>query len=165
MTEKKSIELFITEKESMVLEAIVLGDTPHSQRAQAILAADAGSTSEQAAEVAHLRVTQVRFWLGRFRNSRLKIFPESLIEEIEALHKTKLKKEAAKTDMKAKKAEKKKLKTEAKKKEEQKKKKKKSAKKKADVTETSKAKKVKKAKKAGKSKKEKKLKKKKSAKK
>lgn len=82
MVEEKSIELFITEEEFQLLEALAQADVPHSLRAQAILAVDAGSSMEQAAMVANLKLTQVRFWLGRFRNSRLNIFPEAMIEAI-----------------------------------------------------------------------------------
>ena len=84
MVEEQSIELFVTETESLVLEALAQAEAPHSQRAQALLAVDAGSTIEQAAQVANLKVTQVRFWIGRFRNGRLGVFPESLIQEIES---------------------------------------------------------------------------------
>ena len=84
MVEEQRIELFVTEAESLVLEALAQAEVPHSQRAQALLAVDAGSTIEQAAKVANLRVTQVRFWIGRFKNDRLTVFPESLIEEIES---------------------------------------------------------------------------------
>ena len=83
MVEEQSIELFVTETESLVLEALAQAEAPHSQRAQALLAIDAGSTVEQAAKVANLRATQVRFWIGRFRNGRLGVFPESLIEEMQ----------------------------------------------------------------------------------
>ena len=38
MVEQQSIELFITETESLVLEAMAQTDAPHSQRAQALLA-------------------------------------------------------------------------------------------------------------------------------
>lgn len=84
MVEEPSIELFVTEMESLVLEALAQADAPHSLRAQALLAVDAGSTIEQAAKVANLKVTQVRFWIGRFRNGRLGVFPEALIKEIES---------------------------------------------------------------------------------
>ena len=107
MVEEQSIELFVTEAESLVLEALAQAEAPHSQRAQALLAVDAGSTIEQAAAVANLKVTQVRFWIGRFRNGRLTVFPESVIKEIESflkgaaknesLAKTKKKKEKVKT--------------------------------------------------------------------
>ena len=84
MVEEQSIELFVTEKESLVLEALAQTEAPHSQRAQALLAVDAGSTIEQAAQVANLKVTQVRFWIGRFKNGRLGVFPEALIVDIES---------------------------------------------------------------------------------
>ncbi len=84
MVEENGIELFITEAESMILETLAQGDVPYSQRAQALLAIDAGSTIEQAAQVAQLKVTQVRYWIGRFRNGRLEVFPDSLIKESEA---------------------------------------------------------------------------------
>ncbi len=67
-----------------MLEVLAQAEVPHSLRAQAILAVDAGSTMEQAALVANLKLTQVRFWLGRFRSSRLNIFPEAMIENISA---------------------------------------------------------------------------------
>jgi len=85
MTENSSYELLITGEESRVLEAIAQSVIPHSQRAQALLAVDAGSTVDQAAVVAGLKNTQVRYWIGRFRNARLHIFPEELLIDIEAL--------------------------------------------------------------------------------
>lgn len=85
MVEENSIELFITEAESLILETLAQGDVPYSQRAQALLAIDAGSTIEQAARVAQLKVTQVRYWIGRFRNGRLGVFPDLLIDEMEGL--------------------------------------------------------------------------------
>ncbi|MGA7278231.1 MAG: hypothetical protein WBW79_09860 [Desulfocapsaceae bacterium] len=84
MVEEKAYELFITERESLVLEALVKSDVPFSQRAQALLAVDAGSTLEQASLVSGLRVTQVKYWLARFDSGRLGIFPESVLEAIEA---------------------------------------------------------------------------------
>ena len=84
MVEEKAYELFITERESLVLEALVKSDVPFSQRAQALLAVDAGSTLEQASLVSGLRVTQVKYWLARFASGRLGIFPESVLEAIEA---------------------------------------------------------------------------------
>ncbi len=83
MVEEKAYELFITERESLVLEALVKSDVPFSQRAQALLAVDAGSTLEQASLVSGLRVTQVKYWLARFDSGRLGIFPESVLEAIE----------------------------------------------------------------------------------
>ncbi|MEJ2057216.1 MAG: helix-turn-helix domain-containing protein, partial [Desulfofustis sp.] len=80
MKEQRIIELFVSEEESSMLEKIAEGEAPFSQRAQAILAVDAGSNLEQAAAVAGLRVTQVRYWIGRFNNSRLNIFPETIVD-------------------------------------------------------------------------------------
>lgn len=85
MTEKSSYELMITAEESLVLEAIAQSVIPYSQRAQALLAVDAGSTVVQAAGVAGLKDTQVRYWMGRFRKTRLQIFPQELLTDIEAL--------------------------------------------------------------------------------
>lgn len=151
MQEEKIIELFITEQESSTLEAIALGAAPYSQRAQAILAADAGSNLDQAAGVAGLKVTQVRFWLGRFRNSRLQIFPEALIQDIEALQRAAQKKAEGKMAQKSKKGG-----ATADKKEDKKKKKKKGGKKKTAVKEAKQGKKEKKSAKKKKAKKDKK---------
>jgi len=85
MTEERSYELLITGEESQVLEAIAQSIVPYSQRAQALLAIDAGSTLDQAAAVAGLKATQVRYWAGRFRNSRIQVFPADLLEDIEAV--------------------------------------------------------------------------------
>ncbi len=84
MVAQQSIEILVTAKESLVLEALAQADAPYSQRAQALLAVDAGSTIEQAARVANLKVTQVRYWIGRFKNGRLGVFPDWLIEEMDA---------------------------------------------------------------------------------
>ena len=84
MVAQQSIEIFVTAEESLVLEALAQAEAPYSQRAQALLAVDAGSTMEQAARVANLKVTQVRYWIGRFRNGRLGVFPDWLIDEMEA---------------------------------------------------------------------------------
>ena len=106
MVAQQSIEILVTADESLVLEALAQADAPYSQRAQALLAVDAGSTIEQAARVANLKVTQVRYWIGRFRNGRLGVFPDWLIEEMEASvkaasAKTKKKKKAKKPKAKA----------------------------------------------------------------
>jgi hypothetical protein len=151
MVVEKKIELFISEKESSILEAIALGEAPHSQRAQAILAADAGSNLEQAAGVAGLKTTQVRFWLGRFRNSRLQVFPEALIQEIEARQRLAQKKAEQKNKRNPKKGG-----VTVEKKEDKKKKNKKGGKKKTAVKEAKQAKKGKKSDKDKKAKKNKK---------
>ena len=83
MSGEREYELFITEEESQVLEALVSSDVPFSQRAQALLAIDAGSSVDQAALVSGLRVTQVKYWIGVFSNSRLAVFPDALLVDIE----------------------------------------------------------------------------------
>ena len=123
MVAQQSIEIFVTAEESLVLEALVQAEAPYSQRAQALLAVDAGSTIEQAARVANLKVTQVRYWIGRFRNGRLGVFPDWLIDEVEvsvqvASPKPKKKKKEKKSKAKAarsKKGDKKTAKTKSKK--------------------------------------------------
>lgn len=157
MVEQQAIELFITETESLVLEALAQTDAPHSQRAQALLAVDAGSTIEQAAQVADLKVTQVRYWIGRFRNGRLEVFPESLVDELTVSVKAGQKLESpGKAKKKKEKVKKLKKKPSADKKGGKKKKVKKTKVKKADALKDKKDKKDKKAKKAKKAKKEKK---------
>ena len=91
MGAQPTIEIFVNEQESLILEALAQADAPHSQRAQALLAVDAGSTIEQAAQVANLKVTQVRYWLGRFKNGRLAVFPDELVRAMESLVKAKSK--------------------------------------------------------------------------
>ncbi|MGI9537585.1 MAG: helix-turn-helix domain-containing protein [Desulfocapsaceae bacterium] len=149
MVLEQTIELFVTETESLVLEALAQAEAPYSQRAQALLAVDAGSTIEQAAQVANLKVTQVRFWIGRFRNGRLGVFPESLVNEIESSLKT-----AQQTDSSGKEKKKKEKVKKSKKKQAaapkggKNKKLKKAKAKKADTAKPKKAKKAKKGKKA-----------------
>lgn len=148
MVEEQSIALFVTEAESLVLEALAQAEAPHSQRAQALLAVDAGSTIEQAAKVANLKVTQVRFWIGRFRNGRLTVFPESVIKEIESFLKGATKNESlAKTKKKKEKVKKPKKKPVADSKGGKQKKQKKAKAKKAAAVKSKKTKKEKKGKK------------------
>ncbi len=157
MEEERSIELFVSEEESSILEKIALGEAPFSQRAQAILAADAGSNLEQAAGVSGLRETQVRFWLGRFRHARLTVFPEEMIEKIEEQLRSEHKGEKM-ADEKTKKTEKKSKKVESEEKKKDKDKKK-GGKKKSDGAKAKKGKKKEKTAKTGKAKEGKKAKK------
>ena len=116
MVEDNGLELLVNEDESLVLEAMAQSDAPFSQRAQAILAVDAGSTIAQAARVANLKDTQVRYWIGRFRNGRLSVFPEALLEELRASLRVKAEKSAPKAKKaKTKKTKKAKVKKSAKK--------------------------------------------------
>ena len=70
-----------TEREALIL--ISAGKDLHSQRASALLAIDSGATQEQAGQQAGLTKGQVKYWLGKFRQVRLEIFPEQVVSEEE----------------------------------------------------------------------------------
>jgi hypothetical protein len=65
----------LSPQEKVACDQIAFGQTPHSLRAQALLALDDGSTQAQAAARSGLTVNQVKYWSGRFRILRLGIFP------------------------------------------------------------------------------------------
>jgi succinate dehydrogenase/fumarate reductase flavoprotein subunit len=99
-------------KERAVCERVAAGAAPWSQRAQALWAG----------ERAGLTHGQVRYWLGRFRQDGLSIFPEGEEAETtetkaaEAAKKPKKKKKQKKKTAKAKKTQKTKAKKKPKKK-------------------------------------------------
>jgi hypothetical protein len=66
--------------ERKALTHVANQDPPFSQRAQALLAIDQGATQPAAAQLAGLTLGQVRYWLDKFRTSRLAIFPHDLRE-------------------------------------------------------------------------------------
>jgi outer membrane biosynthesis protein TonB len=109
-------------KERAVCERVAAGAAPWSQRAQALLALDEGATQSGAGERAGLTHGQVRYWLGRFRQDGLSIFPEGEEAETtetkaaEAAKKPKKKKKQKKKTAKAKKTQKTKAKKKPKKK-------------------------------------------------
>ena len=61
-------------------QQLAAGDPPHSQRAQALLALDQGASQAEAARSSGLSAGQVRYWLGRFRQRRMEIFPADALE-------------------------------------------------------------------------------------
>lgn len=69
-------------QEQTVCMQIANSETPHSQRAMALLALNEGNTQGQAADKSGLSTRQVKYWVARFRNHRLEIFPEALVEEL-----------------------------------------------------------------------------------
>ena len=107
-------------QERAVCGRVAAREAPWSQRAQALVALDEGATQVGAADRAGLTHGQVRYWLGRFRQDGLSIFPESEqaetteIEAAEAAEKPKKKKQKKKR--KAKKTKKTKAKKKPKKK-------------------------------------------------
>jgi hypothetical protein len=68
-------------QEKLILEQIVAGGPPHSQRAQSLLAIDAGVTQKIAALQSGQTVGQVSYWLSKFRRDRMGIFPEELLRQ------------------------------------------------------------------------------------
>ncbi len=62
-------------------ERLAAGESPHNQRAQALLALDRGETQKDAGQLAGLSQGQVRYWMGKFRHSRMAIFPEDILKE------------------------------------------------------------------------------------
>ena len=80
----KSSGKLLEPREKIVLEQIAGGQPPHSQRAQSLLAIDAGVTQKIAALQSGQTVGQVNYWLGKFRRDRLGIFPEELLRQTEA---------------------------------------------------------------------------------
>ena len=70
-------ESLMTPDERSVCEQIAAaGGSPHSLRAQALLILDTGASQVEAAAQSGLTPNQVKYWLGRFRNNRLTIFPD-----------------------------------------------------------------------------------------
>ena len=95
--------------ERVALKMISAGSAPHNQRAAALLAIDGGATQAQAAEQAGLTRGQVKYWLAKFRQVRLDIFPqpEAAPEQVEQVAEPKEKAEVekpAKASKKGKKA-------------------------------------------------------------
>jgi len=71
----------LTTQERETCQKISVGETPHSQRAQALLALDEGATQAQAGQQAGLTRGQVKYLLGKFRKDRLEVFPEEAYVE------------------------------------------------------------------------------------
>lgn len=78
-------ETILTTTEREALKMISAGKDTHSQRAAALLAIDSGATQAQAAEQTGLTRGQVKYWLAKFRQVRLDIFPQpdTLVEDKE----------------------------------------------------------------------------------
>jgi hypothetical protein len=74
----------LTAQEQAVCMQISKREAPHSQRALALLVLNEGETQGQAADKSGLSTGQVKYWVSRFRNHRLGIFPDPLLDEIDA---------------------------------------------------------------------------------
>jgi hypothetical protein len=79
----ESSGLHLEPQEKLILQQIATGEPPHSQRAQSLLDIDAGVTHSTAAKVTGQTVGQVEYWLGKFREERMNIFPKGLLGQTE----------------------------------------------------------------------------------
>jgi len=70
----------LSAQERVAFRMISTGNDLHGQRALALLAIDEGATQAQAAQQAGLTPGQVKYWLGKFREIRLAIFPDQVLE-------------------------------------------------------------------------------------
>ncbi|MCK5738452.1 helix-turn-helix domain-containing protein [bacterium] len=68
----------LTPQENTICKQIATRETPHRERALALLALQVGSSQAQAAEQSGLSAGQVKYWSAKFRKQRLGIFPEEL---------------------------------------------------------------------------------------
>ena len=70
----------LSAQEREAFKMISTGNDLHGQRALALLAIDEGATQKQAAERSGLTASQVKYWLGKFRQVRMDIFPEQVLQ-------------------------------------------------------------------------------------
>ena len=99
----------MTPKERTICEQITAtGASPHKQRAQALLLLENGASREESVAQSGLTPNQVKYWLGRFRSLRLKIFPAELLTVVPPSTEAKTGKEKAEKNKKNKKKDKKK---------------------------------------------------------
>jgi outer membrane biosynthesis protein TonB len=70
----------LSSQERQAFKMISAGDDLHGQRAVALLAIDEGATQKEAGIRSGLTPGQVKYWLGRFRQLRLEIFPDQVLE-------------------------------------------------------------------------------------
>ena len=73
-------ENLLAEQERVAFKMISTGNDLHGQRAVALLAVDEGATQAEAAQQAGLTPGQVKYWLGKFRQVRMQIFPEEVLK-------------------------------------------------------------------------------------
>ena len=72
-------ERLLSEQERIAFKMISSGKDLHGQRAIALLAIDGGASQAEAARQAGLTPGQVKYWLGKFRQVRMQIFPDELL--------------------------------------------------------------------------------------
>ena len=69
----------LSAQERVAFRMISSGNDLHGKRAIALLAIDGGATQAEAALQAGLTPGQVKYWLGKFRQVRMQIFPEEVL--------------------------------------------------------------------------------------
>jgi hypothetical protein len=74
----------LSDQEREAFKMIATGNDLHGQRAIALLAIDDGATQAQAAQQSGLTAGQVKYWLGKFRQVRMEIFPEQILKTDQA---------------------------------------------------------------------------------
>lgn len=82
-TDQESTGNLLGSQERRICEQIAAGGPPHNQRAQSLLAIDAGITQKTAAQQSGQTIGQVSYWLSKFRREGMSIFPEELLLQIE----------------------------------------------------------------------------------
>ena len=70
----------LSAQERVAFKMISTGNDLHGQRAIALLAVDDGATQVEAAQQSGLTPGQVKYWLGKFRQVRMEIFPEKVLK-------------------------------------------------------------------------------------
>jgi len=73
----------LSAEERAILDQIAAQEPPYSQRAQALLAIDQGTTQAEAGRQTGLSRKQVRYWLDKFREVRTATFPEELLNQVQ----------------------------------------------------------------------------------
>lgn len=76
--EEGNDQLVLTKEEWATCEYVATAEAPHSLRARAILALAGGASVAETAVKTGLTENQVKLWRGRFRNSRVAIFPDEV---------------------------------------------------------------------------------------
>lgn len=74
----------LSSEERAIFSQIATKEPPYSQRAQALLAIDEGSTQAEAGIRAGLTKGQVRYWFDKFRKDGTSVFPEELLNQVQS---------------------------------------------------------------------------------
>jgi transposase-like protein len=77
-------EQLLTPQERVICRQMATREAPHGQRAAALIALDEGATWAKASEQAGLSKGQLGYWLTKFRQQRLNIFPDDLLNAVQS---------------------------------------------------------------------------------